>query len=77
MSTIIQPNYTPREHLQKPLSAQQVGRHRALLAFTLRSWGQNHRDIAAVLKLRGPGDSRRLVAKGRRLFIDCVANAVI
>ena len=78
MSTIIQPKYLARtEYGQKPFSAMQIGRQRALLAFTLRSWGLNHRDIVAVLKLRGPAESRRLVDKGRRLFIDCVANTVI
>ena len=59
------------------MSMQQVFRYRALLAFKLRATAMEHANIARVLNLPSKEASRRLVAKGRRLMIDCVIETVM
>ena len=59
------------------MTTQQVCRYRALLAFQLRSTTMEHTNIVRVLNLPSKEASRRLVAKGRRLMIDCVIETVM
>ncbi len=58
------------------MSAKQVHRYRALMAFLLRAAMMEHKDIARVLNLSSKEVSRRLVAKGCRLMKDCVIDTV-
>lgn len=59
------------------MNAQQVYAYRALLAFQLRATGMEHVHIAAVLNQPTKETSRKLVARGRRVMLDCIVGTVM
>lgn len=61
------------------MTRSQVYCYQALLAFQLRAGQMSHRDIARVLRLpkESKEHARRLVARGARLFKDCIIDTVI
>lgn len=58
------------------LTKEQENRNRALMAFTLRSWGHEFENIGKILRVKTEV-AKRLVNIGQRTLIDCVIMTVV
>lgn len=58
------------------MTADQVRRYRALLAFQLRAAAMEHDSIKQVLNLPKAEHAKRLIKFGRRLIQDCIIGTV-